>query len=272
MIVTSQLYGQFLVNSVINFTGTYLAETVDGLSHDSVYRFLKYHRLTPTLIREKTDKVIEYSDNGYAIFDDTVLDKNDSRVMGLVRKQWSGAEHRIIRGIGLITALYYNPEKDRFYVLGYRLYDPDGDGKKKTEHVSDLLDDIIRCRVPFRTVLMDSWYSTTALMLKIGNDLNKTYYCPLKANRNVDDSGGTSSYKAVSTLEWSASELNNGKLIKVSKFPNAYKHKLFRVVVSSDRTDYVVTNDLTQQSTLMLYEKSATSVGTLRSFTEKLNN
>ena len=31
MKVTAQLYGQFLVSSQVNYTGTYLAENLDGL-------------------------------------------------------------------------------------------------------------------------------------------------------------------------------------------------------------------------------------------------
>ena len=36
--VTTQSYGQFLINSVTNFTGTYFADIVDDLKHDSVWR------------------------------------------------------------------------------------------------------------------------------------------------------------------------------------------------------------------------------------------
>ena len=36
MKVTAQLYGQFLVSSQVNYTGTYLADHLDGLTHDNV--------------------------------------------------------------------------------------------------------------------------------------------------------------------------------------------------------------------------------------------
>ncbi len=79
---------------------------------------------------------------------------------------------------------------------------------------------------------------------------HKVFYCPLKANGKVDDSDGQVSYKAVSTLEWSATELEQGKLIKLHKFPLDVKVKLFneslrfKVVVSTDRTDWLITNEL----------------------------
>jgi hypothetical protein len=42
------------------------------------------------------------------------------------------------------------------------------------------------------------------------------------------------------------SELKSGKLIKIKNFPADKKVKLFRVTVSTNRTEYVVTNDLSQ--------------------------
>ncbi len=43
--------------------------------------------------------------------------------------------------------------------------------------------------LPFKTVLMDSWYPKKRRMGLIDN-MEKIYYCPLKINRLVDDSGG----------------------------------------------------------------------------------
>jgi hypothetical protein len=37
-------------------------------------------------------------------------------------------------------------------------------------------------KLPFKTVLMESWYPTQRLMVLIDND-RKIYYCPLKSNR-----------------------------------------------------------------------------------------
>ena len=75
------------------------------------------------------------------------------------------------------------------------------------------------------------------------------YYCPLKANRQVDDSDGLRRYGRVDSLDGSSSELSAGKRIKIKGFPKHYKVRLFRVAVSTHRTDWVVTNDPTQDST-----------------------
>jgi hypothetical protein len=102
--------------------------------------------------------------------------------------------------------------------------------------------------LPFRTVLMDSWYATKDLMQYI-DKLGKYYYCPLKKNRLVDDTGGVEKYKQIENLSWSKIELKQGKVIKIKTFPQDKKVKLFRVTVSTDRTEYIATNDLTQDST-----------------------
>ena len=55
-------------------------------------------------------------------------------------------------------------------------------------------------------------------------------------------------------LAWSETSARHGKLIKIKGFPKDHKVKLFRVVLSPQRTDYVVTNDLTQDDTQAVQE------------------
>ena len=145
-----------------------------------------------------------------------------------------------------MTCVYINPTTDQFWIIDYRIYDPDGDGKTKLDHVHDMLLNCVHQKgLLFRGVLMDTWYATKPLMLSI-EDLDKVYYCPLKANRLVDDSGDTQPYRHVDSLTWSTDEQAQGKLIKIRGFPKDHKVTLFRVVLSTQRTDYVVTNDLAQ--------------------------
>jgi hypothetical protein len=53
----------------------------------------------------------------------------------------------------------------------------------------------------------------------------------------------------VDGLSWCAEALAHGKLVHLKKFPNGHQVKLFRIVLSTQRTEYVVTNDLAQDST-----------------------
>jgi hypothetical protein len=79
--------------------------------------------------------------------------------------------------------------------------------------------------------------------------LRKIYYCPLRENRQVDDSQGVRPYRRVDSLSWSEAELAHGKRIKIKGFPKEDKVECFRVAVTTKRTDYVVMNDLAQDST-----------------------
>ena len=79
--------------------------------------------------------------------------------------------------------------------------------------------------------------------------LRKIDYCPLKSHRQVADSGGQRPYTRVDSLVWCSEELTHGKRIKIKGFPKDYKVCLFRLEVSTHRTDWVVTNDPTQNST-----------------------
>lgn len=247
MKVTALTYGQFLINSYTNFTGTFFADTVDNLEHDSVYRYLKGSRMKPRFIWEKAKQTLVPSPRGHLVFDDTVLDKSFSREIDGARRQYSGNAHHVVTGIGVVNCLYYNPELDQFWVVDYRVFDPDRDGKTKLQHVEEMLKLALDRELTVTTVLMDLWYATTDMMRRI-DALGKTFYCPLKSNRLVDESGGIQPYRAVSDLAWTDDNLAHGKMVKVKKFPGNFKLKLFRITVSSNRTDYVVTNDLAQDS------------------------
>ena len=82
-------------------------------------------------------------------------------------------------------------------------------------------------QLPVQAVLMDTWYATKDFMLFI-ESLSKIYYCPLKDNRQVDDSGRQQPYRRVDTLAWNAQDLAHGKRIKSKGFPKGnYPAPLF---------------------------------------------
>ena len=242
-------YCQYLLSSPINYTVTNLADHLAGISHDRINRYLRGEKLTPRLLWDNVKLLMGLCENAYILFDDTVLDKRHSTSIELARRQYSGNEHRVIRGIGLISCVYVNGETGQFWVIDYRLYDPDGDGQSKLDHVAEMLNGVVYSKkLPFTTVLMDSWYATQKLMAQVDR-LEKLYYCPLKSNRRVDDSGGTAPYVRVDELHWSVQDLSQGKQIKIRGFPSGKKVKLFRVTVSTNRTEFVATNDDAQGAT-----------------------
>lgn len=192
--------------------------------------------------------MLEQDPKAYLIFDDTVLEKSFGPKIEMVRKQWSGNKKSVIRGVGVVSLVYVNPKTEHFWVVDYRIFDPETDGKTKLDHVEAMLRSAEHRQLAYGAALMDTWYATKDLMMLI-DKMEKTFYCPLKSNRQVDDSGGEHPYQRVDTLSWSEQELKQGKRIKIKGFPKDYKVKLFRVVVSSCRTEWIVTNDLSQDST-----------------------
>ncbi len=254
--VTRLDYCQYLLSSQINYTLTNFADHSAHFSHDKINRYVAGEQITPRLVWDNVRGQVVLTSDGYLVFDDTVADKNYSRRIALVRRQWSGNAHAVINGIGIVTCVYVNPRTAQFWIIDYRLYDPAGDGKSKLDHVHEMLLNVVhQKRLPFRAVLMDTWYATTAALLEIER-LGKFYFCPLKDNRHVDDSGGTRPYQRVDSLSWSAHELAHGKTIKIKGFPKEHKVKLFRVALSTQRTEYIVSNDLTQDDTSAVQQEN----------------
>lgn len=250
------MYCQYLLSTQVNYTCTSFADHLQGLSHDSVRRFLRDEKLTPRLLWEKVSPLITQSSFAYVIFDDTVLDKRDSRAMGLVRRQCPGNAHGIIQGIGVVNCPYPDPINRQFWLLDFRLFDPGTDGKTKLGHVPGMPRGLKARQVLFQPVLMDSWYAAADLM-KYLIKKGKTFYCPVKSNRKVDGTSGKEACQPVDGLHWSQEEAERGKTVKLHKFPLDVKVKLFRVAVSTHRTDYVVTNDAAQDQLQAVEEMAA---------------
>lgn len=244
--VTRLDYCQYLLSSQVNYTLTNYAEHVESLSHDMVNRYLREDKLTPALVWEHVNPNLEQSDNGYIVFDDSILDKSHSKNIESVRWQYSGNAHGVIRGIGLVNCIYINPESGEFWVIDYRIFDPERDGKSKVDHVQDMLKNaLFSKKISFKTVLVDSWYASNKFMLFV-HDLKKLFYCPIKTNRLVRASGTRDYYQPVTEINIDENELKIGKMIRLKGMPDGFPMKLFRVPISTNRTDYVVTNDISQ--------------------------
>ena len=99
-------YCQYLLSSQINYTLTYFADHSEKYSHDAINRLLSQDRMTPRLVWENVKNDVKQVAGGYLLFDDTVVDKRFSREIELVRRQYSGNAHGVIRGIGIVTCVY----------------------------------------------------------------------------------------------------------------------------------------------------------------------
>ncbi|MFO1431507.1 MAG: hypothetical protein U1F76_15405 [Candidatus Competibacteraceae bacterium] len=115
--VTRLDYGPYLLVTQINYTLTNFAEHTEHFSHDAINRYLRGERITPRLVWDKVRGHLVPTPQGYVVFDDTVLDKNYSSAIDLVRRQYSGNAKAVIRGIGVVTCVYVNPQTNPFWSI-----------------------------------------------------------------------------------------------------------------------------------------------------------
>ena len=156
-------YCQYLLSTPINYTLTHFGEHSEKFSHDQINRYLANARLTPRTVWEHVKVDLVQTPDGYIIFDDTVLEKRHAEKIALAKQQYSGNARKVVNGIGVVTCVYVNPALDGSWLIDYRIYDKQGDGKTKLDHVQDMLSVLgERRKVAFSTVLMDSWYAANA--------------------------------------------------------------------------------------------------------------
>jgi hypothetical protein len=85
-----------------------MAEHKPAFSHDAINRYLMEDDVSPNSVWLAVSQLLRRSGNACLIFDDTVLDKRHSFNIELVRRQYSGNEHGVVKGIGVVNCLYVN--------------------------------------------------------------------------------------------------------------------------------------------------------------------
>jgi hypothetical protein len=131
VMITKQQYVEYLICTIGNYTGPHLAEHLDVVSHDVVTDYLRSEHLTAHGIWELVTKLIQDSPEAYMLVDDSVQDKRYSQFIELVKLQYSGADHGLVRGIGIVNLVHSASKQQDFYPIDYRIYAPDQDGKTK---------------------------------------------------------------------------------------------------------------------------------------------
>ncbi len=251
-------YGQYLLSSVSNFTQTNYAEHSKEFSHDALNRWMRKEKACSNHVWEHVKNDIIFSDKGYLVFDDTVLDKSYSRKIELARRQYSGNAKATIMGIGIVTCVYVNPETDQFWIIDYRIYAPDFDGKSKLVHALEMYHNALYIkRLPFKGVLMDTWYATSGFMSHIHKS-GKYFYCPIKENRKIASSDcsdviGVQAKDFILTQE----EKLSGYNCRLCGMDKSIRVKLFLVAHSTMRNEILVSNDLSLSSTVDIQNASA---------------
>jgi hypothetical protein len=235
--VTKNQYIQFLIHTPVNYTGTTLADHVDGISHDAVSDFLAHSKSTARDIWNLSKQLIDNTEDGFLIADDSVQNKQFSEKIELVKLQYSGAEHGLVRGIGVVNLVYSNGED--YHPIDFRIYAPDQDGKTKNDHFQDMLIAAVHEKaIKAKTVLMDSWYASVP-NLKLIHRMSMIFFTTLKENRLVSltKEGG---YIHLEEIMWTDDTLKKGLLVKLKELP--FKVRLFKLVAPNGNIDWVITN------------------------------
>ena len=263
MKMTGQIYAQHLITSQVNYTCGYLGDKIAGLSGDKVERYIKGTKFTTKMLWKQATIDLVPSEQGCVIFDDTVISHKDSTKMELVYKQWSGVEHKVVSGIGIVVCLYYNPDLDMNWVIDYRVYDPKNNGQTKIDLASEMYQNIINCKsvgdepLPFKYVLFDAAYALKEFLATIEKS-NHFFLTNMKSNRLATEIGVVPAKQVqLVDLDWDKEgSLENGKTVRLKDFPAHRLVKVFSIAVMTDRIDFIVTNDLSIDTSIAAYEVS----------------
>jgi hypothetical protein len=244
--ISKKQYVEYLLSTPFNYTCTNLADHLDGVSHDVVNDFLRQEGLRPSQVWELVRGRIADGPDAFLIVDDSVQDKRYSRFMELVKWQYSGAEHRTVKGIGVVNLVHSNGQAGDFYPIDYRVYAPEVDHKSKNDHFREMfLHAVENKRVKARTILFDAWYASVE-NLKLIHRRRWTFFTTLKSNRLVSLSKAQG-YIHLDEIEWTADRREHGLLVKLKEVP--LKVRLFKVVAPNGDIDWVITNDLDETLT-----------------------
>jgi len=244
--ISKKQYIEYLLSTPINYTCSNLSEHLENVSHDTVTDFLQNSKFTPRDLWDLVKDRIDDSEEAFLLVDDSVQNKEYSHSIETVKLQYSGNEHGLVKGIGLVNLVHTNGFEGDFNPIDYRVYDPESDGKTKNEHFREMF---IRAnsdkRIKARKIAFDSWYAS-AENLKLIHRSGWIFYTTLKSNRKVSLSKETG-YQDLEELEWTPETLISGQLVRIKEVP--FWLRLFKLVDTNGNIEWVITNNLTEDLT-----------------------
>ena len=134
---TRKQYIEYLISTPVNYTCSNLAEHLDEVSHDAITDYLAREKLTAHHVWEQSRQLIKDSEQAFLIVDDSVQAKKHAHKIEMVKLQYSGNEHGLVKGIGVVNLVH--SDGTDFYPIDYRIYAPEADGKTKNDHFREML-------------------------------------------------------------------------------------------------------------------------------------
>jgi hypothetical protein len=213
-----------------------------SLSHDSVSRWLSAAKVQPKDLWEVAGKEIE-KQQGVLVFDDVVINKSRSNKMELVNWQYSGSDKGVVKGIGVVNALWQTSKED-YTPVDYRIWNPPDDGKTKNDHFRDMLSAAKSRGLEPEMVVADSWYSSLK-NLKSVQSHGWDWVVGLRCNRLVNKP-----HIQICKLDIP------GEGLKVHLKGYGWI-KVFRFEAKNGRTDYIGTSrlDMTAEQVKVYFER-----------------
>lgn len=237
MKITKQRYVEYVISTPVNYTCTNLADHLDGISHDAINDYLRGEQHTAHTVWELAEPLINNSNEAYLILDDSVQDKSYSEKIEMVKRQYSGNAHGLVKGIGIVNLVH--AYQGDYHPLDFRVYAPDADGKTKNDHFRDMVRQAFEDKeIKAQIILFDTWYAASE-NLKFIHKLDKIFVTTLKDNRLVSLSK-EQGYIHLQQIEWTNEQLQYGITVKLKEIP--FKVQLFKVVATNGDIEWVITN------------------------------
>ena len=192
------LYSDYLIASFGQTTATGMAHLVSDLSHDQITRCLNGSSLGDKdlwkIVKAHVRRV--ESADGVLIIDDTIEEKPYTDESELVSWHFDHTVNRVVKGVNLVSALYYSQDVSLPVALHFVLKTELGTDPKtgkdrwqspvtKNEILRQMVSATAQKQILFRYVLADTWFSSAENMVFIKKKVKKDFVIPLKSNRNV---------------------------------------------------------------------------------------
>lgn len=232
-----ELYVNFLIATQKQYSCLELEKVspIESMAHDSPNRLLNRLLLEPQQLWSVVQNHIN-PHNGYLAIDDTLLKKPYSSDIELVKWQWSGKDHAVKPGIGIVTVLWHELEGTSLPV-DFRIYQKDKDDKTKNDHFIDIINSAYERGLCPIYVLIDSWY-TAVKNLKAVEEKKWKFIGEVQSNRNVSPADKKGTWVQVKELEFAEKEV---KKVWLKNFGPVLVCK--RIFKNRD-IRYLITNDL----------------------------
>lgn len=266
------LYSDYLIASFGQTTATGMAQLVSHLSHDQITRCLNGQALGDKdlwkIVKAPVRRV--ESAEGVILIDDTIEEKPYTDESELVSWHFDHTVNRVVKGVNLVSALYYSQDVSLpvglHFVLKTELGTDPKTGKDrwqspvtKNEILRQMVSATVQKQIPFRYVLADTWFSSAENMVFIKSKVKKDFIIPLKSNRNVFLSAPSEKVgKSIKleSLNFDTEEVKTLWLENVP-FPVLVSRQVFKHENGTEGILYLCTSDLTLSASALssLYQK-----------------